>query len=127
MTIFFQARITEIGPEVGELLEGGVLILYAQGAPPELAEVSVLHVVEAGPTPEAPPIGAAFRVGPCTAALTAIGDRAWKKVADIGHVVINFSGSSVTDRPGEICAEAVDTAALAAALVRGSTITIANG
>lgn len=126
MTIFFQATIVDVGAEVPELLEGGVLILYALGAPPELAEVSVLHLVEEGPTPESPPVGAALSIGPRSAALTAVGAQAWKKVADIGHVVINFNGAASTDRPGEICAEAVDLKALSAAMVAGASITIAS-
>lgn len=124
MTIFFQATIVDVGPEVPELLEGGVLILYALGAPPELAEVSVLHIVEEGPTPEPPPVGAALSIGPQTVALTAVGERAWRKVADIGHVVINFNGADSAERPGEICVEAVDAKALSAVMVAGSTITI---
>ena len=126
MTIFFQATIVDVGPEVRELLEGGVLILYALGAPPELAEVSVLHAVEQGPTREPPPVGARLSIGPQSVALTAIGERAWKKVADIGHVVINFNGAATADRPGEICAEAMDFESLSAAMIPGSTITIAS-
>lgn len=124
MTIFFQATIVDIGPEVAELLEGGVLILYALGAPPELAEVSVLHLVEEGPTPEPPPVGARFSIGAHSAVLTAVGERAWRTIGDIGHVVINFNGAPTPERPGEICVEAADTEAFAAMLVVGSTITI---
>lgn len=126
MTTFFKATIAEIGPDVAELLEGGVLILYATGAPPELAEVSVLADADEPPAAEAPPIGAVFRIGSCAAPLTAIGERAWKKVADIGHVVVNFNGATTTDRPGELCAESTDLMALRAALVAGSSIIIAS-
>ena len=58
MSIHLKTRITAIGPEVAYLAEGGVLILFADGSPPELAEVSVLHVVEEGPEASAPAIGA---------------------------------------------------------------------
>ncbi|AWM86517.1 PTS glucitol/sorbitol transporter subunit IIA [Microvirga sp. 17 mud 1-3] len=124
MTVFYQTKITDVGPEVAELIEGGVLILYAVGAPPELAEVSVLHKVETGPTVEAPPVGAELRIGDVSAALTAIGELAWKKVADIGHVVINFDGADTAGRPGELCASKVDAAILLKALAPGAAIAI---
>ncbi len=124
MTLFYRTTITEVGPEVADLLAGGILILYAAGAPPELAEVSVLHQVESGPTADAPPVGAVLSIGAAGAALTAIGELAWQKVADIGHVVINFDGAAIAGRPGELCASPVDPDALLAALVPGAEIAI---
>lgn len=122
---YYRTTIAQVGPEVADLLEGGVLILFAEGAPPELAEVSVLHRVAEGPTPEAPPVGASLTVGDVQASLTAIGGLAWNKIADMGHVVINFDGSAQSNRPGELSASAVPSERLAAAIKPGATITIA--
>ena len=124
MTVFYQTKITDVGPEVPELLEGGILILYATGAPPELAEVSVLHTVQVGPTADGPPVGSELRIGDVSARLTAVGELAWKKVADIGHVVINFDGADTAGRPGELCAAPVDFDTLRSALVSGAEIVI---
>jgi PTS system glucitol/sorbitol-specific IIA component len=124
MPVFYQTQITAVGPEVPELIEGGILILYATGAPPELAEVSVLHTVKSGPTANAPPVGAELRIGDVSAKLTAVGELAWKKVADIGHVVINFDGADTAGRPGELCASTVDPDTLRNALVAGAQIEI---
>ena len=121
--MFLKTQITAIGPDVADLLDGGVLILFAEGAPPELAEVSILHKVisidETQPT-----IGAKIKIGNLEAKITAIGDYAWKKVIDIGHVVINFNNASKAERPGEICATDLDAAALLRALNIGQTISI---
>lgn len=125
-TTYYHTVITAVGPEVADLLDGGVLILFAEGAPPELAEVSVLHAVTEGPTPTAPPAGARLKVGDVTASLTAIGSLAWNKIADMGHVVINFDGASNTARPGELSASAVPADALAGAIKAGATITISG-
>ncbi|MDX7952101.1 PTS glucitol/sorbitol transporter subunit IIA [Lichenihabitans sp. Uapishka_5] len=124
MQTYYDTRITEVGTDVADLIDGGVLILFAAGAPPELAEVSVLHAVTSGPTSEPPPVGALIRVGPVEAKLTAIGDLAWAKIADMGHVVVNFDGSPVSNRPGELNASAVDAGLLAGALRPGAAITI---
>src|SRR6218665_58331 len=60
--IYYSTTVTGIGAEVPDLLDGGVLILYADGAPPALAEISVQHRVDGAlPTP-APPVAAAIFV-----------------------------------------------------------------
>jgi PTS system glucitol/sorbitol-specific IIA component len=123
MSLIWKTEITDIGPEVADLAEGGVVIFFASGAPPELAEVSVLHhqshLSDADPAP-----GSRIRLGTIEAVITAIGDKAWDKVREIGHVVVNFNGASVAERPGEICASEIDGAALVAALVAGQEIAI---
>ena len=126
MSQHLKTTITAIGSEVADLAEGGVLILFADGAPPELAEVSVLHKPVSGPSEAEPSVGTAIRIGQLSASITAIGDKAWAKVRDIGHVVISFNGAAEAERPGEICASEVDGAALVKALASGATITIGD-
>jgi PTS system glucitol/sorbitol-specific IIA component len=123
MPVHLQSEITEVGEEVHDLLDGGVLILFADGAPPELAEVSVLHrtLAKVGSAPE---VGTSLAIGPVASTITAVGPGAWKKVIEIGHVVINFNGASQAERPGELCAAAVDLEALKQALTTGAAITI---
>ena len=121
--MIFSTQISAIGPEVDSLLENGVLILFAEGAPPELAEVSVLHKVKKATT-EAPTVGSILTIGKESAKITAVGPAAWKKVVDMGHVVINFNGASAAERPGEICAAAIDHAAVLKNLQPGFIISI---
>ncbi len=125
MTVLLETRVTAIGPEVADLAQGGVVILFADGSPPELAEVSVLHTVLQGPSEDAPLVGASVAIGPVRANVTAVGATAWAKVREIGHVVISFNGAAQAERPGEICAGEVDGAALVAALKTGALITVA--
>lgn len=125
MTVFLRTRITAIGPEVADLVEGGVLILFADGSPPELAEVSVLHKIDQGPSSDAPEAGATISIGSLETTITALGQSAWNKVREIGHVVVSFNGASHAERPGEICASKVDANALVAALRIGADIVIA--
>lgn len=124
MTVLFRTRVTEIGPEVADLAEGGVVILFADGSPPELAEVSVLHKVEQGPSDDAPVVGASIAIGPLSAKITAVGASAWAKVREMGHVVISFNDATEAERPGEICASTVESGRLVAALARDTVITI---
>jgi PTS system glucitol/sorbitol-specific IIA component len=126
MSILFRTTITGIGEGVRELLDGGVLILFAEGAPPELAEMSVLHAIKEPPSPQAPQVGADIRIGGIGAKLTAVGDLAWAKVTDMGHIVINFNDSAIADRRGELCASKVDPEALTTALTPGAEIVISE-
>lgn len=123
--IYYSTTVTAIGEEVSSLLEAGVLILYADGAPPALAEVSVQHRVETVHH-EAPLVGARFVVGNLSTRVTAVGPSAWDKVKDMGHVVINFNGSSLAERPGEICVEARESVALGREVRAGGVILIAD-
>ena len=125
MTVLLKTRVTAVGPEVADLAEGGVVILFADGSPPELAEVSVLHKGEEKPSTVSPQPGALIQIGPLSAKVTAVGDSAWDKVVEIGHVVISFNGAASAERPGEICASEVDAQALVSALAVGAIITIA--
>ena len=124
MSVYLKTRITAIGPEVADLAEGGVLILFADGSPPELAEVSVMHRVEGEAAESGPKPGTLITIGDLSTEITAVGDYAWQKVREIGHVVISFTGATTTERPGEICAGEIDGAALVAALQEGQTIII---
>lgn len=122
--MLLKTSITDIGPEVPELADAGVLILFAEGAPPELAEVSVLHAVHTIASDRDPVPGDVIAIGSLKAPITAVGPLAWQKVRDIGHVVISFNGAATAERPGEICAGEIAGDALVAALAVGAEITI---
>ncbi|TBW33279.1 PTS cellobiose transporter subunit IIB [Siculibacillus lacustris] len=124
MSAHLKTEIIAVGPDVAELVGDGVLILFGADAPPELAEVSVLHAPLAPIADEAPVCGTPITIGPVTTTITAVGPTAWKKAGEIGHVVFNFNGATTAERPGEICAGVVDTAVLTAALKVGQTIAI---
>lgn len=122
---YYKTIISSIGEEVEPLLEGGVLILYADGAPSELAEVSVLHRVEQA-SRDVPRVGALLRIDGMSAEVTAVGPTAWNKVSELGHVVISFNGAGEAERPGEICVSEIDCAALLNGLREGAVIEIVD-
>lgn len=125
MSEHFRTVVTQVSEQARELLESGMLILFADGAPPELAEVSILHAVkEISSMAGSPAIGSELSLGGVPTRITAIGDYAWRKFGEIGHVVINFNGASMTPRPGEICVSPVDPKALVSALTPGAEIAL---
>src|SRR6218665_1071103 len=145
--IYYSTTVTGIGAEVPDLLDGGVLILYADGAPPALAEISVQHRVDGAvptlpPPPRrefsaqprgggavptlAPPVGASIFVGALSTRVSAVGSTAWSKVRELGHVVLNFNGARLAERPGEICVEPCDLMAVRRQMRSGNTIRITD-
>ncbi|MBA2692749.1 MAG: PTS glucitol/sorbitol transporter subunit IIA [Rubrobacter sp.] len=100
----YLTEVTRLGPEVPDFLEAGLLITFAEGAPPELAEMSVLH--KPTTSREAPPQpGDVLSIGEHAFRITAVGEKAWKNVLELGHAVFKFNGEPQTELPGEIYVE----------------------
>lgn len=100
----YLTEITELGPEVSDFLDTGLVVLFQAGAPPELAEMSVLH--EPTDLREEPPqTGDVLVIGDRQLRITAVGEKAWHNVHEMGHVVFKFNGHGETELPGEIYLE----------------------
>lgn len=107
MTIY-RTTLTEIGAEVEALLDAAeALITFEDGAPPELAEISVLHRHEEH-REEPPKVGDVFAIGPREFEITAVGGIAWKNMLELGHASFKFNGAREANLPGEICLEKGD-------------------
>lgn len=116
----------EVGPEVAEFLEAKYLILFQMGAPPELAEMAVLHeVVHMRPEPPEP--GDMLSIGDRGFRITAVGTKAWQNVEELGHAVFVFDGAQEPEMPGQICLEEGGTEGLAEALQPGTRLEIKTG
>ncbi|MBW4034759.1 MAG: PTS cellobiose transporter subunit IIB [Proteobacteria bacterium] len=124
MDILYRSTIAEVGPEVADLLEGGLLILFQVGAPPELAEISVTHAPSVSNDAAEPRIADIVRFGNREARITAMGPRSWAKARDLGHITFSFGGAPSADRPGEICVTPIPHDELWTELVPGSQLEI---
>ena len=122
----FRTVLTRIGPDAADLIGDGILILFDQSAPPELAEVSVLHD-RTGDVGRAPLRGDWLHIGGEAVRITAVGESAWQKVLDLGHVVFSFNGAGAASRPGEICVDAVEPGRLLPLLVPGALLEVRAG
>jgi PTS system glucitol/sorbitol-specific IIA component len=122
----YLTEVKEIGPEVAEFLEAGLLILFETGAPPELAEIAVLH----DPTnrrEEPPEPGDVLEIEGHEFRITAVGYKAWQNVQDLGHAVFKFSGSREAELPGEIHLEEQGSEDLGELLRTGVRVEIKAG
>ncbi len=122
----YLTEVTELGPEVAEFLEAGLLILFQAGAPPELAEIAVLH--EPISRREAPPEpGDVLAIGALEFRITAVGSKAWQNIQDLGHAVFRFSGSGEAELPGEIHLEEQGAEDLGETIRPGVRVEIRSG
>lgn len=101
----YATEITSLGPEAPDFLDAGLAILFQTGAPPELMEISVLHDPPRPPREDPPRPGDVLAVGDRELRITAVGEKAWTNVRELGHVVLKFNGMSKTELPGEMYVE----------------------
>lgn len=126
MEPIYLTEIKEIGPEVEAFLEEKYLILFEVGAPPELAEMAVLH--DCSHMREEPPApGDVLAIGDREFRMTAIGEKAWKNIKDLGHAVFVFNGAREVEMPGQICLEETGTEVLAGAVRPGVRLEMRSG
>lgn len=119
----YLTEITEIGPEVPDFLEAGLLIMFKSGAPSELAEISVLHD-PISDREEPPEVGDVISFGSHEFRITAVGDKAWRNIQELGHAVFKFEGLEEAELPGEIYLNSLTTEDLSEAIKPGVRVEI---
>ncbi len=96
-------RVVAIGLSMSLFMEHRILVFFKLGAPPELAEVSIIH--------EPSELRADVRVGDYVVIggqryrVTAVGELANENIRELGHMVIRFDGQTTAQLPGYICVE----------------------
>ena len=102
----YHTVITGWGDAALDFLEdpdANFIIIFNDDAPPELAEVSVLHTKEELLAIPAP--GDIVIISEKVFTITAVGEEAKSTLRNLGHCTLNFKGGSVPERPGCIMLE----------------------
>lgn len=102
--IKYEAHITAIGPLIAEFTQAGILVLFGQSAPEEVAEFVLLHDGQTLAAPLAP--GDQLWVGEASFQILAVGEVANSNLAHLGHLVLKFNGAITPELPGDVCVEA---------------------
>jgi glucitol/sorbitol PTS system EIIA component len=100
----YEARLTAIGPLVSEFLQNQILVMFKDGAPPELAEFSVLHDGQELRAPVV--VGDEVVLGKDHFRVLAVGEVANTNLATLGHLILKFNGQTVPEMPGDVCLDA---------------------
>ncbi len=103
----YTSEITGFGPEAFAFLEEELalnfVIIFNEDAPPELAELAILHTKSELIAP--PAKGDILMIGENVYTITAVGDEAPSTLAELGHCTLAFGGGDEAFRPGCIMLE----------------------
>ena len=125
--VLYDTVLGDLGPEVGEFLEEGLVILFAKGAPPELREVSVDHEPTAAAAETAPVAGDVLAIDDTEFTVTAVGPKAWQTMHELGHATFKFNGETEAELPGEICVQSPEGVSLAEIIRSGARFVLRSG
>lgn len=101
--IKYEMRVVEIGPLVSEFVEAKILVFFKTGAPPELAEFSILH--EPSDFFMDVQVGDRILFGQDSYEIKAVGDVANKNIRELGHLIMKCNGLTTAELPGDVCVE----------------------
>jgi PTS system glucitol/sorbitol-specific IIA component len=102
----YKTRVVAIGPLVPEFVEQRILVFFQVGAPPELAEFSILTeptelVEDVRPGDRIVIDGHSYRV-------TAVGEVANTNLRNLGHLILKCNSRTEPELPGDVCTQAKD-------------------
>jgi len=98
--IKYKTVVTFIGKNVDEMMKNNLLILFDNNAPEELKTFCILH--SKSELEKEVKVHDRLLIDNQVYTITAVGDVANKNLKDLGHVVLNFNGSTNPELPGYI-------------------------
>jgi glucitol/sorbitol PTS system EIIA component len=102
MSIYYESTVLRSGAEAADMVDGGVVILYADPIPDALESVSVVHGPATGPSREIR-AGDVFSLGGERVELVAVGERASENLRTLGHIVVYLNpDESMALLPGAV-------------------------
>ena len=103
----YSSEITGFGPEAFEFLEPELALnfvsIFNEDAPPELAELAILH--KKADVIADPAKGDILMIGENVYTITAVGSEAPQTLRELGHCTLAFGGGEEAFRPGCIMLE----------------------
>ncbi|MCX8660370.1 PTS glucitol/sorbitol transporter subunit IIA [Gilliamella sp. B2865] len=98
--VIYQSKINQIGEFAPDALADGMLILFKNGAPSDLADYCFVHSHD--DLKQDLRVGQVFQIGKHTFQITSVGDVASTNFRELGHITLRFDGSSQAELPGTI-------------------------
>ncbi|MDF7666503.1 PTS glucitol/sorbitol transporter subunit IIA [Orbaceae bacterium ESL0727] len=98
--VIYQAKIKQIGEFAFDALADGMLILFKEGAPADLADYCFVHSHD--DLKQELAVGQTFKLGNHTYTITAVGDVANANFRELGHITLRFDSQTEADLPGAV-------------------------
>jgi glucitol/sorbitol PTS system EIIA component len=99
----YASSVVAVGEQAPAFFDAGIVVFFAEGAPDELAEFSVLHrptVTDGGLAP-----GDRIHLGGHTIAVLAVGEVANENLRNLGHLSLKRNGEHQAALPGDVCCD----------------------
>ena len=101
---YYRTTIADIGPEAGEMIAGGVLILFGEPLPEALADMSIVHRPSQTLSGNAVSVGDIVSFAGTDLRIDAVGELATRNLDDLGHVVLYINQPNQKLLPGAVLA-----------------------
>jgi PTS system glucitol/sorbitol-specific IIA component len=102
-TVRYSTTVIGVGPLVADFVGQGMLIIFGEGAPPELHDLCVLHTPEVKDGGVQP--GDRLLLDDEQFTILSVGDVANANLTALGHVSFKANGSTTAQLPGDISVE----------------------
>ena len=96
----YKTTVTKIGESYGDIFEQGLIIVFNENAPEELAELSALHTAAELSADVKP--GDEVVLGDKRYAVTAVGAEANHTLKKMGHCTFVFTGADAAELDGHV-------------------------
>lgn len=114
----YETKVVDFGSEAEMFQAEGMVILFGEEAPAELADYA--YIINVNPVEGNVQPGMTLTFDDEPYEITAVGNVVDKNLADLGHITLRFSGDTVAELPGTLYLEekALPT------ITKGTTLTI---
>ena len=102
-TVRYSTTVIGVGPLVADFVGQGMLIIFGEGAPPELHDLCALHTPEVKDGGVQP--GDRLLLDDEQFTILSVGDVANANLTALGHVSFKANGSTTAQLPGDISVE----------------------
>lgn len=98
--VIYHSKVKQIGDFAKEALADGMLILFKEGAPSDLADYCFIHSHDE--LRQNLEIGQCIQLGKHTYRITSVGEVATTNFKELGHVTLRFDGNREAELPGSV-------------------------
>lgn len=98
--VIYHSKINQIGEFAQEALADGMMILFKEGAPADLADYCFIHSHD--DLKREIQVGQTIQLGNHVYIITSVGDVANINFRELGHITLRFDGNRQAELPGTV-------------------------
>lgn len=99
----YASVVVSVGVMASEFFAAGIVVLFGEGAPEELADVAVIH--RPTTTDGGIAVGDRVHLGDEVLTVLAVGDVADENLVNLGHLSLKRNGQHEAALPGDVCCD----------------------